>query len=218
MRLLLLVPLILLFACQAKDNTANNSDKPRYDYDKQYYDSLANELFGSQEIGLENTSNIDSVKVEFLDKEDFEIIISVRKFCQAISDSLGYRFKVPNYDIRDFGELAIDSQIVELDTSLYSRIWKYQDNPTNETLDIVRAQIGMSPLTIIDYHNKVDSYFKIGNRDNKYSKEKKHLIITYYVSELSEFPYSKILFRLYVDDQLKVIDYGQHRDNDKKNK
>ncbi len=181
---------------------------------KLYYDSLASELF-LPNIDLKVTSNRDSFKIDFLTKEDFELILDLRKLCQVISDSVGLRFKIEHYSIKDFGELEIEKQIIEYDTSLFPLVAKYLKQTDKKTFDSLKQKIGLSPATIIDFHDKVDKYLRIINQDNSYKDSKKHLIITYYVSELTEFPYPKTLYRLFVNDKNEVIESGIHEDYDK---
>jgi hypothetical protein len=207
MRILLLI-MLLITSCSV-DKRSTGDEKA-----KQYYDSLADKLF-LPNVDLKATSNRDSVKIDFLTKEDFELIIGVRKLCQVISDSVGLRFKIENYSIKDFGELEIEKQIIEYDTSLFPLVVKYLKQTDKKTFDSLKQKIGISPATIIDFHNKVDKYLRIIKQDNSYKDSKKHLIITYYVSELTEVPYPKTLYRLFVNDKNEVIDSGLHEDYDK---
>ena len=180
---------------------------------KRHYDSLADELF-LQHVDIKVTSNTDSVKIDFLTKEDFELVIDIRKLCQIVSDSIGKRFKTGLYNIKDFGELEIDKQVIEYDTLLFPLVTKYLKQKDKKTFDSLKFKIGLSPATIIDFHEKTDKYFKIFKQDNSYKDNRKHLIITYYVSELTDVPYPKTLFRLFVNDKNEVVDSGTHEDYD----
>jgi hypothetical protein len=200
--------MLLISSCSVNKKPTGNEKN------KQYYDSLADQLF-LLNVDLKATSNRDSVKIDFLTNEDFELIIGVRKLCQVISDSVGLRFKIKNFSIKDFGELEIEKQIIEYDTSLFPLVAKYLKQTDKKTFDSLKQKIGLSPATIIDFHDKVDRYLRIIKQDNSYKDGKKHLIITYYVSELTEVPYPKTLYRLFVNDKNEVIDSGLHEDYEK---
>jgi len=207
MRILLL---IILFTTSCSVDKRPTGDEKT----KKYYDSLTDVLF-LPNVDLRATSNTDSVKIDFLTKEDFELIIGVRKLCQVISDSVGMRFKIENYRIKDFGELEIEKQIIQYDTSLFPLVAKYLRQTDKKTFDSLKEKIGLSPTTIIDFHDQVNEYLRIIKQDNSYKDSKKHLIITYYVSELTEVPYPRTLYRLFVNDKNEVIDSSLHEDYDK---
>lgn len=105
--------------------------------------------------------------------------------------------------------------MVEYDTLLFPLVTKYLKRKDKKTFDSLTRKIGISPSTILDFHSKAIKYFTILNQDNSYKKNKKYLIITYYVSELTEVPYPKTLFRLFVNDKNEVIDSGTHKNYDK---
>jgi hypothetical protein len=207
MRILFLI--LLITASCSVDKKPTTDERA-----KQYYDSLADALFLSH-VDLKTTSNIDSIKIDFFTKKDFEVIIDIRKFCQAISDSTGMRFKTELYNIKDFGELEIDKQIIEYDSLLFPLVTQYLKRKDKKTFDSLRLKIGISPATIIDFHNKADKYFTIIKKDNSYKDNRKHLMITYYVSELTKVPYPQTLFRLFVNEKNEVIDSGTHEEYDK---
>ena len=201
----LLLTILIITSCSV-DKGQSTDEKVR-----QHYDSLADKLFLSY-VDIKVTSNTDSVKIDFLTREDFELVIDIRKLCQVISDSVGLRFKLENYDIKDFGELEMDKQLIEYDSSLFPLVTEYLNQRDTKTFDSLKRRIGISPGTIIDFHNKVARYFKVIKQDNSYQDNKRHLIITYYVSELTNVPYPKTLFRLFVNDKNEVIDSGTHED------
>jgi hypothetical protein len=161
-------------------------------------------------------SNIDSFKIEFFDSADFNLIINTRRLCQTISDSTGMRFKIKLYNIKVFGELEVDKQILEFDTLLYPLVeQKYLKRPNKKTFDSLTVKIGITPATIIEFHDQVTKYFQIIAQKNAYSSSKKNLMITYYVSELTEVPYPKTLYRIFVNNKNEIVESGKHKDYDK---
>ena len=181
---------------------------------KIYYDSLADELFLGPEIDLKVSSNVDSFKIDFFDSSDFQLIIDLRKSWQLISDSIGFRFRIENINIRET-ELWIAEDIIQYDTLLFQIIDKYFERKDQKTFDSLKRVVGISPLTIVEFHNKTERFSKIMSADKSFSENRKHIIITYYISELTDVPYPKTLYRLFVDDRNQVIDFGKHEDYDK---
>ena len=203
-------PLIVLIFWGCSKNETGDKVGP-------YYDSLAQALFLSPQVDMKVVSNIDSFRIEFFDSTDFQIMIETRRLCQVIGDSIGLRFKTGLYNINDFGELEINVQILEYDTLLYPLIEKkYLKRQNKKTFDSLTAEIGITPVTIIDFHNKVTRYFHIVNRDNSFSDSKKNLVITYYVTELTTVPYPRTLYRIFVNDKNEIIESRKHEDFDKK--
>lgn len=207
MRTIILITLIIGTSCSMGKRLTDDKKA------KIHYDSLAEKLFPNDSLKV--TTSLDSVKIDFLSKVDFELMIDVRNLCQVISDSIGLRFKIENYNIKYFGELEIDKQIIEYDSALFPLVTQYLKRKDKKTFDSLKLKIGISPATIIDFHDKTVKYFAIKKQDNSYKDNKRHLTITYYLSELTEFPYPKSLIRLFVNDKDKVIESGTHWGYDK---
>jgi hypothetical protein len=181
-----------------------------------YYDSLAQALFLSPRVGMTVTSNVDSFKIEFFDSSDFNLMIETRRLCQAIYDSTAMKFKTRRYDIKEFAELEIDKHILGFDTLLYPLLAeKYLKRKNKKSFDSLTAKIGLTPATIIEFHSRVARYFRIINQKNVYTDNKNNLVITYYVSELTQVPYPKTLYRIFVNNKNEILESGKHEDYDK---
>lgn len=205
----LILILFLTFSCNRPK--VNDGDKIRL-----HYDSLARQLFLSPEINLQSTSNIDSITIDFFDDEDFRLLLDVRQLCQAVSDSFAIQVKISRFNIREF-ELGIDDEILRYDTGLYPLIDNYVVKRDSKIADSLKQITGMHPATIEEYHAKVEKYFMVLRKEKQFSTEKRNMVISYYVSELTEVPYPQSMYRLFVSDKFEIRDHGSDIDYNTKN-